>query len=201
MADLLTIAQDIADRLSLIVGEAWTAEIPPHRIDDMRLLHTATDHAEMTIERMHTGNRLVLSGSFWIDNISLYEHRPDRDARHTITVAADRPATQIAREIARRLLPAYRADLAEARRRKAVFDDARAYEEATAAELASIIHGGIYAHQERKNTFHNGSTGPHLKAYVSHGYGVTFERISNVSVDAARRILEILADVQLVRPA
>jgi hypothetical protein len=129
-----------------------------------------------------------------------YNHRRYDAPPLRISVADHRPAVEIAKEIARRLLTTYRVELHQARRRKASHDAARAYEEATAAELAALVGGGIYSYQERKNAFHSGSTGPHLKAYVSHGYGVTFEQISNVSVEAARRILAILKGEKPVRP-
>lgn len=196
MIDLPTIAAEIAERLSLITGETWTTEPPAHGRDDMRSVVAERDQAEIEITHAAHTNRFELRGSLG----DAYNHRRYDVPQLRITVADHRPAVEMAKEIARRLLTTYRAELREARRRKASHDAARAYEEATAAELAALVGGGVYTYQERKNTFHNGSTGPHLKAYVSHGYGVTFEQISNVSVEAARRILTILRDEKPVRP-
>ncbi len=197
MIDLPTIAADIAERLSLITGETWTARLPAHRRNDMRIIVAERDQAEIEITQATSTHRFELCGSL----SDAYNHRRHDAPPLRITVADHRPAVEIAKEIARRLLTTYRAELDEARRRKSSYDTARAYEEVIAAELAALVGGGIYTYQEHKNAFHNGSTGPHLKAYVSHGYGVTFERISNVSVEAARRILAILKDEQPVRPA
>ena len=50
-----------------------------------------------------------------------------------------------------------------------------------------------------RDTFHNSSGSVSVKGRVSHGYGVSLE-IRNLSVLAARRILEILKDERPVRP-
>lgn len=50
------------------------------------------------------------------------------------------------------------------------------------------------------NMFYNATGRASFKARVSASSGVSFERIDHLSVEAARRILEILADEQLVRP-
>jgi hypothetical protein len=196
MIDIHIITADIAERLSLITGETWAAELPAHRRDDMQIIVAERDQAEIEITHATYTHRFELCGSLG----DAYNHRRHDAPPLRISVADHRPAVEIAKEIARRLLTSYRAELHEARRRKATYDTARAYEETIASELAALVNGGIYTYQEHKNAFHNGSTGPHLKAYVSHGYGVTFERISNVSVEAARRILAILKDEKPVRP-
>ena len=137
--------------------------LPAHGRNDMQIIVAERDQAEIEITHSTHTHRFELRGCLGnADN-----HRRHDAAPLRISVANHRPAVEIAREIARRLLTDYRAELHEARRRKATYDAARAYEEATAAELAAVVGGDIYSYQEHKSAFHNGSTGPHLKAYVS----------------------------------
>jgi hypothetical protein len=196
--NLASLVADLAEHLSLISGETWVATAHQHRAN-LRTLRAVRDSAEITIEPARTPGRLALSGSFWIGGEQLYDHRSDRTRKHTITTAADRPVIEIAREIARRLLPAYRADLAEARRRKAAYDTARDETAATAAELATIIGGAVSSYTDERDTFHNGSGRVSVKGRVSHGYGISLE-LRYLSTQAARRILEILKDERPVKP-
>ncbi|HYU12182.1 MAG TPA: hypothetical protein VEK82_06375, partial [Stellaceae bacterium] len=108
--NLASLAADLAEHLSLITGETWSAAPHQHRAD-VRTLHAARDGAELMVEPARERRRLLIVGSFWIED-DLDNHKPTRDRHHTITAAAERPVIAIARDIARRLLPAYRADLA-----------------------------------------------------------------------------------------
>lgn len=120
MIDIHTITTDIAERLSLITGELWNARLPAHGRDDPRIIVAERDQAEVEITHA----------------TSTHRHRRHATPPLRISVAGHRPAVEIAKEITRWLLTSYRAELHEARRRKATYDVARAYEEATAAELA-----------------------------------------------------------------
>jgi len=57
----------------------------------------------------------------------------------------------------------------------------------------------VSGYTNERDTFHNSSGSVSVKGRVSHGYGVSLE-IRNLSVLAARRILEILKDERPVRP-
>ena len=121
MIDLPITATEIAERLSLITGEAWTTEQPAHRRDDMRIIVAERDQAEIEITHSTYTHRFELCGSLG----DAYSHRRHDAPSLRITVANHRPAVEIAKEIARRLLTTYRAELHEARRRKASYDEAR----------------------------------------------------------------------------
>jgi hypothetical protein len=188
-------ATAIAERLSLITGETWSASA--RRKAGAYTLRADADGAEILIKPAQEHGRVSIVGSFWIEHEDIYDHRPDRSRQHTITIAAGRPPIEIARAIKRRLLPGYRADLAAARRRKAAYDAARSEESATAAELAAIVGGHIA--RDKHDTFVNGSGGVHITGQVNRGYGVSLE-LRYLSVDAARRVLAILKDERPVKP-
>jgi hypothetical protein len=186
MAKLSTIAQDIADRLSLITGEAWSHNASADAIDHAQL---QCQHDQATIQLMANSEpgRLIIRGVFGD------EHR-HADKRHRITVAKERPALDIAREIARRLLPPYRATRAAA---LAAYDQELrdlAWRDAAIAELVAI--GGGRRASMNEDMFYNAAGRTSFRARVSAYSGVSFERIDHLPVEVARRILEILRDTE-----
>lgn len=191
MAELSTIAQDIADRLSLITGESWSHSASADAIDHARL-QCQHDQATIQLTANSEPGRLIIRGVFGD------EHR-HTDQRHHITVAIGRPTLKIAREIARRLLPPYRATRAAA---LIAYDQNQrdlAWRDATIVELVAVSGGRRASMSE--DMFYNAVGGASFTARVSAYSGVSFERIDHLSVDAARRILAILADEQPIRPA
>jgi hypothetical protein len=114
---------------------------------------------------------------------------------YQITADAAKTPAAIARDIARRLLPTYRADRDRALEIHERNQEQRAWEQATAAEFAEIVSGQVFEDHRDRDTFYGGSgIVGHIKASVSYGYGVTFEQLSSIPVDTARQILELLRD-------
>lgn len=95
--------------------------------------------------------RLAVTGEYGVGDENLYDFWPQGKNRwvlrsHGITVSAAKSPAQVARDVERRLLPAYRLALAEARAKKKVHDEREAATARLVAELAGILGGRAVAH-------------------------------------------------------
>ena len=104
---------DLADALSITTGQPWQSE--PISGSQHYALRCTADDTHLTVRIQM--RRIEISGSFWQGETYLadYLRSSDYTPRQVITVSAERPAVAVAKEISRRLLPAFRADLAHAR--------------------------------------------------------------------------------------
>lgn len=146
----------------------------------------------------HSKGRLEVSGSF--NGLSSY--RPYRSAdreKCSITVALDKPAAAIAKDIERRLLPVYGKAYLEAKanrdadlaRRKSVMD--------TLTELAALIPGASVRDADKLDggpnsgrpwvtTYHN----PYYDIHKIEVYGDEVKIEMRVSVDLAKKLLKAI---------
>jgi hypothetical protein len=185
--DITSLTNQLADLLSA-AGEAWSTDTHRHHADQRVLRGPAGE--EIVIAPAHEPRRLSISGSFWLDGADLYPHRSRGESPCAITVSADRPASAIAAEIRRRLLPAYRASLEAARRRKAEHDAQQAYVTTTAAALAALVGEVPYRDQPGKfSTGYGRRYGARVEVYTT---GDVRMELSRLTADQARQILTIL---------
>ena len=96
---------------------------------------------------------------------------------------------QLARTIVDRLLPAYRVELAEIRRRRLAALAARERDEQLARELAAVAGGHLYTGQH--NVFHAIA----VKGRVADCHGVRLE-LDDLTPETARRILELIRQIR-----
>jgi hypothetical protein len=104
----------------------WTIEIGPYRVDYL----TGPGHERL--ECLFTGRNLRVEGV--LPKVGRYSQ-----VRHIINVTTSKRPQVIAAEIERRLLPAYRADLAPARDLKAAADSRSARTLALCADLGGVL--------------------------------------------------------------
>jgi hypothetical protein len=120
--DRRQLMQDLASRL----GGQWACEAGPYRADYLN----GPEHERLSC--LLTGRNLRIEGV--LPKVGRY-----MQIKHIINVTTAKRPRVIAAEIERRLLPAYRADLAPARERKAAEDSARARTLALCAEISQHL--------------------------------------------------------------
>ncbi len=167
------------------------------------------EHVTMQCPRYQRGKeRLSFDGS--MPN-GLSQFRAYKDSMLTITVAADRPVEAVAREIERRLLPAYREQLATARARKAQHDESvgkvrEASEKLLAVGLpglARLSNGACASGYDGFGTLYLGKGSPfhgEVKVSLGGGFGGIPEsdpcvevKVSYLTLAEAETILRVLA--------
>jgi hypothetical protein len=212
---------EIADAIDMITAETWTHELKPS--DQRIVLESAKDGARLYIDYNDRCHKYNISGDMSIRDPQNRYHsmrhflrRDDAPERYEINCSTAKSAAQVAADAqrrscgghnSRRRQSAYNCNPRESRPGAAGADRAealehydeqqrqRAWATATAAELAAIVNGRIFEDYRDHDTFYAGKGIPgDLKARVSYGYGVTFERLSHVPLPIARRILELLRD-------
>jgi len=178
------LAERIAASLTRQDGRAWKREIN----DDHLIPRLAcTDGAELVIIPAHK-NRIEISPRYG----EAYKYT-ERKHQGSITVSAERPAEQIAKEIKRRLLAGYRADLKTALERQA---QDLADEQQRAALLADLAAAYGTPSSWQDSTFYNRSGGIPYSAEVYSSGQIHLSRVGTMSAATARKILAILADPQ-----
>ena len=186
-SDVISLTGQLADLLSA-AGEAWAADMHRHHADQRILRGPAGE--VVVIAPAREPRRLSISGSFWLDGADLHHHRSRGDGPCAITVSSDRPAATIAAEIRRRLLPAYRASLEAARRRKAEHDAHEAYVATTTADLAALV--GASPSRDQPGKFVAGHGRRYCARVEIYTTGDVRMELSRLTPDEARQILAIL---------
>jgi hypothetical protein len=127
----------LAAQLAALIG--YTVEPPaadPYMRDTVRL--HGPDGAVLTLTRQRNNPlRLSVHGRYPPGTTQVAYHLPS----HTITISISRGAQAIARDIARRLLPGYLADLARAQQALHTRADASRARERVAAQLLAVVPG------------------------------------------------------------
>lgn len=185
----------IAEYLTLTTGEPWEQRADQHGRDNIIFGPTLGEHLFISTR---PPNRIEIYGSLTIGAANLYTYlrRYDYTPDHTITVRADRPPAQIAKAITRRLLPAYRRDLAAGLARFAAAEQRRRQVEQIAAEIAAGLNGGVHTHNGEGDSFYDGLAGCSVTGYVSSPESVTFE-IRSANLATARAIVQAIRATNL----
>ncbi|MBA3470282.1 MAG: hypothetical protein H0T53_11640 [Herpetosiphonaceae bacterium] len=140
-AEIRDLSRRVAEALRISTGDQWS--YTPHAAADHSMYEHAMisgpDAQRLHIRRGHPTNRLQIYGDF----AAARDYRA-RGERHEITVSAERRPADIARDIARRLLPSYVTSLAKARAAQAAWEAKQARQEALAAELCALASGSYY---------------------------------------------------------
>jgi len=187
---------DAAPKIAAAPGLNWTVqpEIDSNRSDGMAHLDGPDGLKLWLSTTWGPAGMLHVSGS-WPRGTNGQSYQPyksngDRQ-KYSINVGLAKTPEQMAREIERRLLPAYRTALAEAWERKRRDDDADAELARIAAELAALVN---------KPAPNKGSEGYSVYAAgisfrVTHGPTVEFQHLY-LEPEMARRILPILCGTE-----
>lgn len=181
----------VAEALTVSSGTVW-AYCQPDDFDAGIYQHieiAGPDAQRLHIRRSHN-NRLEVYADFG----DARDFRP-RGEHHEITVSATRRPVEIAREIMRRLLPAYAPSLANARAAQAAWDTQKAHQDALAAELCTLA-SGTYAHQTTTR-FYVSSTVGHAQRRMSTEVDVSSDlsitlTARNLTAEQARSIIAIV---------
>jgi hypothetical protein len=157
--------QAIAAELHLRDGAwRWAPADGDSERDTIR--HTSGAELFFRMDSYDVRGRIEIRGSFHIkQHGNLYEHIPydDRQARLGITVARDRNAEAVAREIQRRLIPEYLRIYTVAVERKRKADYNRGVACSIAEQVAKLVGDD---HFTQRNEHRNGE-------YVAYGSGIT----------------------------
>jgi hypothetical protein len=132
-----------ATRISLNLGESWRPE-RGQLVDgsDAYLIRhpQRTIKLHLKISPYRREGRLVISG---VVPKELIDHRAyNENPKHEISVAVDRQSQDIAKEIRRRLLPAYKEELDILTKRQKTYLDQKQKDEALQETLVSALDGG-----------------------------------------------------------
>ena len=183
------IVRDIAPAIAAALGDGWTATQSEHNENAATLSGPAGAEVFIwTNAYPHRHQRAEIVGQY-------PEHKPYDVKRHEITVSLDKTAEQIARDITRRLLPAYLPDLARA------LETQRGHEEyAYRTRLLAEQVAGCAIVSARPNEWRSSETRREHSLNLSTGYGtvtvagdsVSLE-LNSITPEAALRILDILA--------
>lgn len=128
----------LAREVAAALGDEWSSEAGDYEDRDAFLIgpEGARILMDTNVWRRSEQGRIVLRG---ITPHGLHEHAPIRDHTTAISVSQTKDATQIARDVQRRLLPSYRAYLAAALANKNHHEARDAARAALAAELATRL--------------------------------------------------------------
>lgn len=184
---------DLAEALATITGQRWRYQ--PITSDTHFWLICDDDRACLNVREDR--GRLEISGSFWEHNTNLisYVYSVAHTPYHTIGASASRSPLAVARDIARRLLPAFRADLAEARTRYAERLAQAQRSAQLAADLAALVGGSVRRPtqgDDGRSTFsaYNLDYNIRLDGYT-YGDDVTVE-LRGLTPEQAARVLQSL---------
>lgn len=196
----MTIAYDL-DALAAALGEGWTVAAGYHSSDafldgpdGLRLHVTGPTH------RAVTRGRLYFSGSF----AGVHQFAP-RGGGAEISVSAEKPPTVAAKDIKRRLLPRYRAELTEAMIAKARSDAEEDRRDKLAAEIAAAlgpdaVNSGTGHHRHRDHAHVNlGRYGDPVDARFEVPTG-DFQVVVEVRIDKAHAVALAAALAAINRP-
>lgn len=114
-----------------------------------------------------------------------------------ITVANDRPAEAIAKDIQRRLLPAYAALLGATRQRATDQADVRAQEVAAITEVAEVVGEDVRGDKENQNarlsvSISRGDVYGDIETYSANGFKVEFRNVPKATVIAIATLIGTL---------
>ncbi len=126
---------ELAQQVASALGDGWHY-LAPKDDDELTARNRYIVNGERKVSVAFVWNqrdRVSLRGTF---NNGLHQHLPYRAENPEITVAISRGPAVIAREMVRRVLPAYDALLAQTKTRKAQADDYRA------KQIAKLVHLG-----------------------------------------------------------
>lgn len=169
-----------AGEIAAMLGGDWRAEPSAH--DHMRAVLAVLcgpDGERLEVRTIDRKPRLVISGSL---SAELRSHVPYGATLGKITVARNRRAGEIAGEIARRLLPAYRDLLVVVNERKATEDEHNREVSALLAEMAGIYGlENVPAKNSAVGVFINGP-GITGSVYVETGDRLRFDIRANAAV-------------------
>lgn len=133
---------DLAQSLTTITGQLWRHET----ISDDHHYWLICDADDARISVREDDGHLDIGGSFWESDTNLldYVRSAAYKPRHNIGASAARSPLAVAREICRRLLPEFRADLARARALHAerLLEIQRSIQ--LAADLAALASGKVH---------------------------------------------------------
>jgi hypothetical protein len=153
-AEIRDLSRRIAEALRISTGDPWSYTLPAD--DEHGMYEHATisgpEAQRLHIRRGHPTNRLEIYGDF----ADARDYRA-RGESHEITVSAERRPVDIAKDIARRLLPAYATSLAKARAAQAAWQAKKAKQDALAAELCALA-SGTYYHGTTERFYYYGTT-------------------------------------------
>ena len=192
--------------IATALGDGYEVELPQN------IMHEGTGYIVMpdgkrlhfNYEKLNAGKgQFNIQGDLTVENISLRNHIPNGRANPHINVTVTRPAADIARDIKRRLLPAYLALVndalqhwreSEAKTRHIASESAK-YVGASCGMLrtSQITAPGPYSAQFHIYSNQSGARimSGTVTVYADH---VEFNRLSNVPADQALQIIKLLAE-------
>ncbi len=186
----------IAEALDMITAETWQRE------DDLAAglrLTSERDGALLHLRYNPQMHRFVVSGLLWLSrpdqpSVNQGDYIGARPAglTHAITASADKAPPAVAREIARRLLPEYRADRARALAGYQEENRRQQRCQEIAAELAASVRGETRPERRQNTEFYDGLEGIHIKGQVSSPESVYLD-IRYIDADTARAVLQAIA--------
>lgn len=174
----------IAPVLSAITEQAWTVDTSERFADHRGVYLDGPDGARLFLRFDGSYERFMVS-SVWPEGA--YRKIP-RLTHHQISVSRDRGPDVLAREIARRLLPTYVADLADVTARVKAHADSAAADARLAEELADTVQIGR-RDSDGRVTWSFGDERGYGVADVWHGGTKVALEFRSVSPDVARRVL------------
>ena len=172
-----TLMQKLATDIAAHLTGSWTVK-PNDEDGNWRAYILGANDERLFLSNMWGGGkgRIYISGSF----PSGLSHTDS-----SITVAATKTPSQIAKDIERRLLPAYQIALAAAKEQIAAADRAEMARLATIAEVEKIIDLPFTADHTGKRASRHVEAGIIRVSYADH---VEIERFHSVTLDQFRRI-------------
>lgn len=202
-AEIRDLSRRIAEALRISTGDPWSSTPPADDEHGIHYEHATISGPEaqrLHIRRGHPANRLEIYGDF----ADARDYRA-RGESHEITVSAERRPVDIAKDIARRLLPSYAASLAKARAAQAAWEAKKARQDALAAELCALA-SGTYYHGTTERFYWYGTTRhperrSSIEVEVMPDLAISI-KAGALTADQARAIIAILmAPAQAEAPA
>lgn len=178
----------MAPVLSKVTGQTWTVDTSERFVDHRGVYLDGPDGARLFLRFDTTSERFIVSG-VWPEG----SYKITRLSRHQITVSRDRGPDVLTREIARRLLPAYRAELIDVVARVKSYTDRAAADERLTQELADIVESNGRDFSGSVRWGFDGGRGYGTADVWGGGEKVSLE-FRDLSADVARRVLAAFMD-------
>lgn len=186
-----TLAREIAPAL----GDGWTVDDDREPYDWAAFINGPNGATvRIGVDRYGSPESGKVECYAFLPNGSRDVLRYDENGRHVINVSESRGAAVIAREIARRLLPAYLEQLADVNGRIARQNAAATLRAETIESLARDFKGSVASngHKPNEARFGHGSRDYYGSVEIRHDSKSVDLEIHGLPVDLARKIAAIL---------
>lgn len=179
------------------LGTAWTFEPSMYEstwhAGTLRHMHGGMQLSVGRITYGHAKGRLTIRGEYLAQSgIDAYDAYGERLDYHSITVSPDRSAAAIARDITKRLLPAYIETLAKVTHQIQQIMDYRALGETTVRHLAAVADNAPYSNDGKGTYTIRLYQGPLVWGDVTvYGDRISMQ-VHNMAPDMAAVVLEAI---------